>query len=102
MRLDTLQKKIAAVSKAAQQAEGWNNTTHNEICNLLAVIEELDNKVIQQQEKTNKFLKNANSFGTTKAWDKLEERRDLLELLQTKLEGVLERFVKKIRQSETV
>lgn len=94
MRVDTLQKKIAAVTTEAKAAKGWNNTTHNEICNLLAVIEELDNKCVAKYDTTPKFLKNANSFGTTKAWDKLEERRDLLEGFRTKLEGVLKRFVK--------
>ena len=98
MRLNKLKKKIVQVTKEAQQAEGWNNTTHNEICYLLRVVDELDNKCIAKYDTTPKFLKNANSFGTTKAWDKLEERRDILSILKTKLEGVLERFVKKIRQ----
>ena len=58
MRLDTLNKRIEAVKKEAQEAEGWNNTTHNEICNLLSVIEELDNKCVAKYDTTPKFLKN--------------------------------------------
>ena len=95
MRLDTLQKKIGQVTKEAQEAQGWNNTTHNEICNLLSVIEELDNKCVAKYDTTPKFLKNG--FGTTKAWDKLEARRDYLEELKTKLERVLSKFVEKNR-----